>query len=112
MRRQGSSAGTAYPHRRSLGVLFDPRSIAVVGASDDSAKWGHVLSRRALESSGGRPVTLVNRRGNDVLGRPTHRTLVAAREAGDLVDLLLSERRGFCDLGVDPPAGAGRDVTG
>lgn len=89
VRRQGSSAGTAYPHRRSLDVLFDPRSIAVVGASDDSAKWGHVLSRRALESSGGRPVTLVNRRGSDVLGRPTHRSLVAAREAGEPVDLVV-----------------------
>src|SRR3954471_15525021 len=68
---------------RSPDVLFDPSSVTVVGASSDPTKWGHILSRRALESCVGRPALLVNRRGSDVLGRRTHRTIVAARdEAG------------------------------
>ena len=45
----------------SLAALFDPASVAVVGASADPAKWGHILSRRALESGADRPVALVNR---------------------------------------------------
>lgn len=84
MRRQGRS------RPRSIDPLFDPASITVVGASDDSAKWGHTLSRRALESGADRPVLLVNRRGADVLGRRTHRTVAAASdELGGPLDLVV-----------------------
>lgn len=69
--------------RGSLNALFDPGTITVVGASDNSAKWGHTLSRRALEDSGDRRVLLVNRRGAEVLGRRTHRTLAEARDELD-----------------------------
>lgn len=70
--------------------LFDPRSITVLGASDDPAKWGHILSRRALWSCGDRPVLLVNRRGAHVLGRSTCRTVAAAREQlGEPLDLVV-----------------------
>src|SRR5919112_5077417 len=97
MRRQGSQQASAprvetaldRPLRPSLEALFDPSSIAVVGASDDSAKWGHILARRALESSGGRPVVLVNRAAREVMGLPAHPTLVAARAVGAEVDLVL-----------------------
>ena len=71
-------------------ALFDPCSVTVLGASDDPAKWGHILARRALDSCGGRPVHLVNRRGTPVLGRPTHTTLAEAREhAGEALDLVM-----------------------
>ena len=98
MRRQGSGhrslpqsgPGSATATGGTLDALFDPGSITVVGASDDSAKWGHILSRRALESSGDRPVLLVNRRGAEVLGRRTHRTLAEARDhLGEPLDLVV-----------------------
>ena len=98
MRRQGSEhrslpqsgPGSATATGGALDALFDPGSITVVGASDDSAKWGHILSRRALESSGDRPVLLVNRRGAEVLGRRTHRTLAEARDhLGEPLDLVV-----------------------
>jgi acetate---CoA ligase (ADP-forming) len=74
---------------RSLDALFDPRSVTILGASDNPAKWGNVLSRRAL-GSGARPVLLVNRRGGPVLGHPTHRTLAEARDAlGEPLDLVV-----------------------
>ena len=60
MRRQGSSAQPGA--RRSgapLDALFAPRTVAVVGASDDSAKWGHIIGARALASRGDRAVLLV-----------------------------------------------------
>jgi len=31
-----------------LDPLFAPRTVAIVGASADSAKWGHILAQRAL----------------------------------------------------------------
>ena len=93
MRRQGSQQArgprveTAL--QQPLEALFDPSSIAVVGASDDPAKWGHILARRALESSGDRPVVLVNRSNGQVLGRPTYPSLAVARAAGEQVDLVV-----------------------
>jgi acyl-CoA synthetase (NDP forming) len=98
MRRQESPSRSAPPSAsgmtavtgESLDALFDPRSITVLGASDDPAKWGHILARRAVESGGGRPVALVNRRGIEVLGRRTHRTLAEARDQlGDRLDLVV-----------------------
>ena len=71
-------------------AIFDPRSITVLGASDDPGKWGHILARRALDSCGGRPVRLVNRRGTPVLGRPTDATLAEARTGlGEALDLVV-----------------------
>jgi acetate---CoA ligase (ADP-forming) len=46
-----------------LSGVFDPRSVAVVGASDDEAKYGNWLAVQALRMVGVREVHLVNRRG-------------------------------------------------
>ncbi|MFF4349381.1 CoA-binding protein [Streptomyces sp. NPDC001530] len=53
-----------------LAALFDPRSVAVVGASDDPAKWGYWLARGALSGRERRAVHLVNRRGGGLDGVP------------------------------------------
>jgi acyl-CoA synthetase (NDP forming) len=61
-----------------------------VGASADSAKWGHILAQRALSSPGDRTVLLVNRHGGDVLGRPTYPSARAAAAAHGLsLDLVV-----------------------
>lgn len=54
---------------RDLSTLFDPKSVAVVGASNDPAKYGHAVAAQALRAPDRRPVHLVNRRGGTVLGR-------------------------------------------
>ena len=56
-----------------LTSLFDPESVAIVGASDDPSKWGNWLARQAL--AGQRPTFLVNARASTVLGQPTVRSL-------------------------------------
>ncbi|WP_066364454.1 acetate--CoA ligase family protein [Herbidospora mongoliensis] len=65
--------------------LFDPRTVAVVGASDDPAKWGYWLAKGALSGASRRPVHLVTVRGADVLGHATHRTLKDLPDTPDLV---------------------------
>ncbi|MER6313781.1 acetate--CoA ligase family protein [Streptomyces sp. NPDC001581] len=70
---------------RDLTALFDPRSVAVVGASDDPAKYGHAVASQALRADGRRPVHLVNRRGGTVLGRPAAPSLAAIGEPVELV---------------------------
>jgi acetate---CoA ligase (ADP-forming) len=63
------------PGNRDLRPLFEPRSVAIVGASNDPAKWGQWFARGAVRGEHRRDVYLVNRSGEPVLGRPTFRTL-------------------------------------
>ena len=72
---------------RDLRPLFEPRSVAVVGASNDPAKWGQWLARGALRGEHRRSVFLVNRSGGEVLGRTAHRSLGELPEAPELVVL-------------------------
>ncbi|GGU38371.1 acetate--CoA ligase family protein [Lentzea flava] len=68
-------------------IFSDPASVAVVGASDDPAKWGHWLARGALIGRDRRAVHLVNRSGGPVLSEPTVRSLSELPEAPELVVL-------------------------
>src|SRR5713226_8798222 len=70
---------------RSLEPLFDPRSVAVVGASRDPGKWGGLLARGALKGRHRRAVGLVNRHGGEILGSPAHPTLAELPDAPELV---------------------------
>ncbi|MGX1885002.1 acetate--CoA ligase family protein [Streptomyces sp. NPDC055287] len=70
---------------RDLTSLFDPMSVAVVGASDDPAKYGHAIAAQALRAPGRRPVHLVNRKGGTVLGRTAAPSVAAIGEPVDLV---------------------------
>ncbi|MFI7336461.1 acetate--CoA ligase family protein [Streptomyces sp. NPDC050085] len=56
------------PH--GLDALYDPASVAVVGASDNPAKWGYWLASGALTGRTRRAVHLVNRRGGHLEGEP------------------------------------------
>jgi acetate---CoA ligase (ADP-forming) len=110
--RQGSPGSASYA---ALTALFDPRSVTVVGASSDPAKWGHILSRRALESGSPRPVALVNRSGSEVLGRPTYPSLAAARDGlGDALDLvvLCVPAASFVESVRDAVAAGARAIVG
>ena len=84
--RPGSVAPqAAVPVRESLGALFDPRSVAIVGASDNRHKWGYWLARGALAGRDRRQVYLVNRRGATVLGSRSWPSLADLPHAPELV---------------------------
>jgi acetate---CoA ligase (ADP-forming) len=73
------------PRARNLRALFDPRAVAILGASGTPAKWGNWLARSALRGGGRRAVYLINRAGQDVCGRPTYPSLRGLPEPVDLV---------------------------
>lgn len=75
------------PHAepRDLRPLFDPRSVAVVGASADASKWGGDLAMRLARSAGDRELYFVNRRGGELYGRPVHPSLGDLPAAPELV---------------------------
>jgi acyl-CoA synthetase (NDP forming) len=77
---------------RDLQPLFDPRSVAIVGASGDPLKWGYGLARGALKGAHRRDVYLVNRGGGEILGVAAHRSLAEVPEQPELVVVAVPER--------------------
>lgn len=71
----------------SLDAFGDPSSVAVVGASDDQAKWGYWLARGALSGSHRRKVYLVNRSAGTVQGEPCFANITALPETPELLVL-------------------------
>lgn len=70
-----------------LRVFSDPSSVAVVGASEDSAKWGYWLASGALTGAHRRAVHLVNGRADNVLGHPCAASISDLPETPELVAL-------------------------
>jgi acetate---CoA ligase (ADP-forming) len=71
-----------------LSSMFEPRSVAIVGASDKS-RWAQ-LSLRTLEAVGFQgDIYLVNRRSAEVFGRKTHESCAAIGSPVDLAILLI-----------------------
>jgi acetate---CoA ligase (ADP-forming) len=87
----------------SLAVFRDPRSVAVVGASDDPGKWGNWLARGALLGRERRSVHLVNRNGGEVAGIAAARSLEELPETPELVVLCVPARHleAVVDQGLD-----------
>jgi len=90
---------------RDLTALFDPRSVAVLGASNDETKYGNWISVQALRMKGHRSVHLVNRRGERILGHPALRSLSELDERVDLV-VITVPAQGF-EEAVDDALAAG-----
>jgi acyl-CoA synthetase (NDP forming) len=77
--------------KRDLSALFDPRSVAVLGASAIPGKWGFWLARGAVKGEGRRSVYLVNRKGGEILGRRAHASLAELPEPPELVVITVPE---------------------
>ena len=90
---------------RDLRALFNPRSVAILGASNDPAKWGNRLALGALRGEGSRTVYLVNRNGGEILERQAYPTLADLPEPPELV-VLSVPADGFEDA-VDASLAAG-----
>jgi acyl-CoA synthetase (NDP forming) len=56
----------------SLSYLFEPRSVAVIGASDDPGKYGHRVMESIIDAGFEGPVYPINPNLPEVLGRKTY----------------------------------------
>ena len=77
---------------RDLTSLFDPASVALVGASATPGKWGNILAQTVLTGEHRRRVMLVNRRGGRILDRPAYRSLDELPESPELVMIVVPEQ--------------------
>ena len=90
---------------RDLRPLFDPRSVAIVGASNTPGKWGHWLAGGALKGEDRRAVYLVNRNGGEILGRTAFRSLAELPESPELV--VITVPAGGFEEAIDAALGLG-----
>jgi acyl-CoA synthetase (NDP forming) len=74
---------------RDLRPLFEPDSVAILGASNDPSKWGHWLARGALKGRDRREVYLVNRNGGTIVGHEAYRSMADLPGPAELVILTL-----------------------
>ncbi|HSS95114.1 MAG TPA: acetate--CoA ligase family protein [Candidatus Dormibacteraeota bacterium] len=96
---------------RDFRPLFDPRSVAIVGASADPAKWGNTVARMALRGERRRRVFLVNRSGQEILGRSTFRSLGDLPELPEMVVIAIGAA-GFEQAVTDALAAGARVIVG
>ncbi len=68
----------------SLARLFEPRGVAVIGASADPGKYGHLLLKTLIEEGYPGAIHPVNPRGGQLLGRPFVADLEAVRGPVDV----------------------------
>lgn len=78
--------------RSALDRLFDPRSIAVIGASTDPGKRGYQAIRALQDAGYAHPVHAVNPRGGTVLGVPLLRGVAELPSGVDVALIALPAR--------------------
>ena len=78
---------------RDWGRLFNPRTIAVVGASNSLGKWGFVMPMSIIGGGYGGRLFMVNPNESEVLGRPSFPTLADIDGEIDLVIMTIPARK-------------------
>ncbi len=69
---------------KSLSNLFAPRSVAIIGASADYHKVGHLVAKNMVLQGYSGNMFFVNVKGGDVLGRKTYKTFSDLPEVVDV----------------------------
>ena len=92
--------------RNDLEALVQPRSIAIVGATERPDAWGHWLFRKLLHEGFPGAVYPINQRAQTILGQPAYATVSAVPGAVDLAIIAIPAAQVFetirdcCSKGV------------
>ncbi len=71
-----------------LSLFFEPKGVAVIGASREPAKLGYGLARNLLQSGYPGKIHLVNPRGGELFGLPVVKTIAEIPDPVDLAVLI------------------------
>jgi acetate---CoA ligase (ADP-forming) len=80
------------PRRPDIRSLFEPRSVAVIGASPNPAKIGYKIVENILSDGYKGKVYPINPKGGEVLGLPIYRTLEDIEGEVDLATIVIPAR--------------------
>ncbi len=70
---------------KQLDYIFKPASMAIIGASDNISKWGHMMVDRPLHTGYKGSIYPVNPQGTAILGLPSYRSVKDIPGPVDLV---------------------------
>ncbi|MBW2369766.1 MAG: acetate--CoA ligase family protein [Deltaproteobacteria bacterium] len=68
----------------NIDYLFNPDSVALIGASNDPLKWGNWMAKRVIESDYKGDLYLINAKGGIVCGRETVKKISDIADAVDI----------------------------
>ncbi len=74
----------------TLEEIFQPRAIAILGASRAPQKWGHVAAKQLMEGGFPGEIYLINPSVSEILGRTTYPSLLAVPGPVDLAVIATS----------------------
>ncbi len=86
---QSDASLTKQSLTEQLDSLFNPHSIAVVGASEHYGKWGFSVFHRVLMFSSGRKVYPINGNGSEVFGVKSYKSVKELPEMEAPIDLVV-----------------------
>jgi len=70
--------------KRALDCLFNPKSVAVIGASSFLGKWGYNLLSRLISTRSKRHIYAINDREAEVLGLKAYKNVLDVPEQIDM----------------------------
>jgi len=70
--------------------LFRPQSVALIGASSDTKKYGYWTSKSLIENGFEGDIYLISRTGGEILGRPTYATIHDVKADVDLAIIAIA----------------------
>ncbi|RRR72056.1 MAG: CoA-binding protein [Candidatus Viridilinea halotolerans] len=76
-----------------LAEIFAPHSVAVVGASPDPSRLGHVVLRNLIEHGFAGPIFPIHPKAHEVLGRRAYPSVLAVPESIELVVIAVPARQ-------------------
>ncbi len=106
MESSGREDGSNITRSSRLPYLFDPQSIAILGASDDPRKWGNFLSRGLIEGGFKGEIFLVNPHSSKVLERATYPSIESIGRPVDLAVIALPASSALSAVKQSVAAGA------
>ena len=77
----------------SFQSLFEPRSIAFIGASTNPAKWGFNILHHILRGEYAGKIHPINPQGGNWFGRPIYRSLSEAPQPIDLAIIIVPKEK-------------------
>ena len=78
--------------RAAIRQLFEPQSVAIIGASGDPEKIGYSIVRNIIEGGYRGAVYPVNPKGEDILGLKSHRSIEEIQGTVDLATVVIPAR--------------------
>ena len=77
---------------RDFDKLFNPRSVAVVGASNFPGKWGNIMPMNIIGGGYRGELILINPKEKRILGFPAYPSLSQVEEEVDLLVIAIPAR--------------------